>query len=260
MRRTSVRIVEGLFATAMVVSCAVFTTTLQSVTVAAWDQYIGHVEQEIATGAPPLAVTGDAASLSDLNPNGTNAGEDIRGGYIHDWIGAVLIPNSRVDAVEAVLESYGSYTRVYGPGLKSAAATKTGGGARERDYDVRLVTERVEGMGVHFAFDLRSHVTFRKADGEARVDSRSYQIRESNRGKAPYTDLLPEGNDHGIVWRLNSYWRLRQMGTSVYAECRVISLSRKPLPGTRDLVKSRARESLETTLMQTRAAVAKAGG
>ena len=59
---------------------------------------------------------------------------------------------------------------------------------------------------------------FRSTGGEATVDTRSYQIRESNRGKAPYNDLLPEGNDHGILWRLNSYWRLRQMGTSVYAE------------------------------------------
>ena len=233
---------------------AVFTTQLQSTTIAAWDKYMDRAERGMATGLPPLTVTGDTATLNDLNPNGTNGGDDIRSGYIHDWIGALLVPNTSVSAVEAVLENYGSYAKIYGAALKSASASKTGNDAAGRSYDVRLVTERVEGIGIHFAFDLRNRVIFRDAGGDATVDSRSYLIRESNSGKAPYTDLLPVGNDHGILWRLNSYWRLRPAGSGVYAELRVISLSRKPLPGTRDLVKSRARESLEDTLVKTRGA------
>jgi hypothetical protein len=114
------------------------------------------------------------------------------------------------------------------------------------------VSEQVEGFGVHFAFNIRSHVTFRNAGNEARVESRSYLIRESDSGKAPFLDLLPEGNDHGIAWRLNSYWRLRQTGDAVYAEFQVISLSRKPLFGMRDQVKNRARNSLRDTLIETR--------
>ena len=43
-----------------------------------------------------------------------------------------------------------------------------------------------------------------------------------------------------------------QVGASVYAECQVISLSRKPLIGMRDVVQSRASNSLTATLRQTR--------
>ncbi len=258
--RTLIRMKTGLLAATLAAQCAVFTTTLQSGTVAAWEKYIERAERGIASELPPMTVTGDAATLTDLNPGGTNAGDEIRNGYIHDWIGVVLVPNTSVAAVEAVLENYGSYGRIYGPALKFASASKTTDDAVGRSYDVKLVTERVEGIGIHFAFDLRNHVIFRNAGGDARIDSRSYLIRESNSGKAPYADLLPEGNDHGILWRLNSYWRLRQGGPSVYAELRVISLSRKPLPGMRDLVKSRARESLEDTLLKTRnAALSKPG-
>ena len=261
VKTLAIRIGVSLAGAALVASCAVFTTTLQSGTVAAWDKYIARGECGIAAGSAPLKINGDAATLRDLNPSGTNAGEDIRGGYIHDWVGAVLIPDTSVDAVEAVLEDYSSYPHKYAPELKIASASKMAGDAEGRDYDVRMVTERAEGIGLHFAFDLRSRVSFRNLGAEARIDSRSYLIRESNSGKPPYTDLLREGNDHGILWRLNSYWRLRQMGSSVYAELRVISLSRKPLAGTRDLVKSRARESLEFTLMKTRSAVpVRAGG
>jgi hypothetical protein len=261
VKRLPTRIGAGLLAVALGATCAVFTSTLQSGAVTAWEKYIERAERGIAAGIPPVSVSGDAATLNDLNPNGSNAGEDVRSGYVHDWIGAVLIPNTSVAAVEAVLENYGSYARIYAPDLKLASATKTADDAAGRTYDVRMITERVEGIGLHFAFDLRNRVSFRSVGGDTRIDSRSYSIRESNKGKAPYTDLLPEGSDHGILWRLNSYWRLRQTGSSVYAELRVISLSRKPLAGTRDLVKNRARESLEHTLVKTRSGtVSNTGG
>ena len=234
--------------------CAVFTSKLQSNTIAVWNNYVDRAERTAAT-LPLLHVSRDAPVLTDLNPNGDNAGEDIPNGYIHHWIGAVRIPNAAVSSVQAILEDYENYTSIYGPHIKSASATRVTEDAWLRQYDVRLVSERVEGLGVRFAFDIRSRVDFRTVNGEARIDSRSYSIRESNSGKAPYQDLLPEGSDHGIIWRLNAYWRLRQTGTSVYAECQVISLSRKPLRGMHELVKSRARDSLEATLQQTLARV-----
>lgn len=221
---------------------AVITTTLQPQTVAAWDRYISAFEH--AASRPLLDVKGDKPALMDLNVNG-----EIADGYIHHWIGAELIPNATVARVERVLEDYDHYTQVYAPDLKLAAARKTG----PRTYDVRLITERIEPINLHFAFDMHSRVDFRRVEKDALVESRSYQIRESNSSHAPYTDLLPEGNDHGILWRLNSYWRLRQAGTAVYAECQAISLSRRPLFGTLGQVKNRAKDSLSFTLRQTKA-------
>jgi hypothetical protein len=227
------------------VNAAVITTTLQSQTVAAWDTYVAGFERGPARG--PIPAKGDKPTLIDLNVNG-----DIPDGFIHHWIGAELIPNTKVAALERVLEDYDHYPQIYSPDLKQAAAKRIG----PRSYDVRLITERIEGL-LHFAFDIRSKVEYRKGKDESSIESRSYLIRESDRGHAPYTDLMPEGSDHGILWRLNSYWRLRQEGTSVYAECQVISLSRKPLFGTFAQVKNRARESLAFTLRRTREA---AGG
>jgi putative flippase GtrA len=221
---------------------AVITTTLQPQTVAAWDRYISAFE--LGTFRPILEPKGDKPTLMDLNANG-----DVADGFIHHWIGAELIPNSTVSTVEKVLEDYDHYTRIYAPELKLAEARKAG----PRRYDVRLIMERTEGL-LHFAFDIHSQVEFRKTKTESLIESRSYQIRESNSGHAPYTDLLPVGSDHGILWRLNSYWRLQQSGTSVYAEFQAISLSRKPLFGTTGQIKNRARESLAFTLRKTKEA------
>src|SRR5712691_10521223 len=229
--------------------CAVFTTKLQPDTVAAWEEYVERFERAGVAGRPMLDVSKESPVLMDLNPNGGNASEDVPNGYIHHWIGAIRIANATVADVQGVLEDYEHYSQTYSPDLRLASASRVS----EKQYDVRLVTERVEGLGIHFAFDIRSRVVFHHAmDDYALIDSRSYSIRESDSGRAPYTDLRPEGQDHGILWRLNSYWRLRQSGASVYAECQVISLSRKPLFGMNRQVKGRAKDSLETTLRQTR--------
>lgn len=219
----------------MVGRSAAFTTKLQPETIQAWDKYVEQAEHHPPAGPEP----GDDATLVDLNPDGV-----VRSGYIHHWIGAIQIPNTTVAGVQAVLEDYDRYPQVYAPDVKLASASKTAANA----YDVRLVTERSEGIGLRFAFDIRARVNFH----DSAVDSRSYSIRESDAGKAPYTDLLPEGNDHGILWRLNSYWRFHQIGNSVTATLEVISLSRKPLIGMGALVKTRARDSVAATLRQTK--------
>lgn len=243
------RFAAGLVA--VCASAAVLTTKLQDNTVAAWNTYIERTERSM-TARPMLDLRGEAARLVDLNPNGDSDGEDVRNGYIHNWIGAVNIPNATVASVRAVLEDYAEYPHIYAPRLKLASAARTGDTSAGRIYDVTLVSEQIEGIGIHFAFNIRSKVTFRTVGNETLIESRSYLIRESDSGKAPYLDLLPEGNDHGIVWRLNSYWRLRQAADAVHAECQAISLSRKPLFGMKDQVKSRARNSLQATLLQTR--------
>lgn len=233
-------------------SAAVLTTRLQDNTVTAWNTYIQRAENSMTEGRPLLDLSGEAPTLIDLNPNGDNAGDDVPGGYIHNWIGAVRIRNATPASVRAVLEDYANYPHIYAPRVKLTSATKGEDTPSGRLYDVTLVSEQNEGLGIHFAFNIRSRVNFRTLGQETRIESRSYSIHEGDSGKAPYRDLLPEGNDHGIVWRLNSYWRLRQAGDAVYAELQVISLSRKPLFGMRDQVKTRARNSVQATLVETR--------
>ena len=68
---------------------------------------------------------------------------------------------------------------------------------------------------------------------------------------------LPEGNDHGYLWRLNSYWRYQQVPEGVIVELESLSLSRDiPFvfkPFVRPLVDRVARESIRRTLESLRA-------
>lgn len=232
-------------------SCGILTVKLQDHTLASWDQYVDRFERSEYEARPLLDATSDRPVLVNLNPAGKNGGEDVPGGYIHHWIGAIRIMDTQLASVVRVLEDYSRYPQIYSPEVKAASASRNPAATGWR-YDARLLTEQVEKLGLHFAFDMRCHVSAREAGGFTLIESRTYRIRESASGRPPYTDLLPEGRDHGIVWRLNVYWRLRQMGPAVYAECQAISLSRKPLIGMRDLIQSRARESLSSTLRHTR--------
>lgn len=250
------RVAACAFATALLLHpvaapSAVFTTRLEPAAVAAWEKYVTHAERASAVDRPLMEVADERPSLMDLNPAGANDDVDVPGGYIHHWIGAIRIPNALVSTVQSVLEDYQHYPQVYEPDVRLSSATVVSGSAEGKVYDLRFVTERSENLGLRFAFDVRSHVSFRSVDRDTLIDSRSYSIRESKSAKPPYADLMPEGEDHGVLWRLNSYWRLRQTGSSVYAELRVISLSRKPWLGLHDRIKVKARDSLATTLRQT---------
>lgn len=251
VKRMTMLLLVSMLVTAPL-TAAVFTTKLQNNTVAAWKEYVAEREPGIA-GRAMLDVHGEKPLLVDLNPNGDNHGKQVPSGYVHHWIAAMLVPNTTVEAVRGVLEDYPHYPQIYAPEVKIASASRLDGETGDDSYDVRLVTEKVDVLGLHFAHDIRSRVEYRRVGEYTTIVSRSYSIRESNSGRAPYKDLLPEGNDHGILWRLNSYWRLRQVGTSVYIECQVISLSRRPPLGAGDTVKSRAKNSLQATMVKTRA-------
>jgi hypothetical protein len=70
---------------------------------------------------------------------------------------------------------------------------------------------------------------------------------------------LPPGQDHGFLWRLNSYWRFEERDGGVYVECEAISLTRNVPLGlgwlVNPIIRSLPRESLANTLWATREAV-----
>ena len=91
-----------------------------------------------------------------------------------------------------------------------------------------------------------------------RWQSRSYSTKIAevkNPGEADEREL-PPGNDHGFLWRLDSYWRYEQRDGGVYVECEAISLTRNVPTGLGwlidPIIRDLPRESLAGTLRATR--------
>ncbi len=175
----------GTFALLHLIATPAAAADLRSDTLAAWNRYIDSVEQA-------LPAHENDAPLSE--PAGRAL--PVPGGTIHEWRGSIVASHTTVGALidaltnpgtpppqEDVLESrvldrHGDAIRVYLKLSRSAIVTVT----YDTDHDVRFI-RRSQTLAI----------------------SRSVATRIVEVG----------GEDHGFLWRLNSYWRYRQVGDSV---------------------------------------------
>jgi hypothetical protein len=91
--------------------------------------------------------------------------------------------------------------------------------------------------------------------------SRSTQIEEIDSPGTPHERALGPGEEHGFLWRMNTYWSYAERDGGLYIQIESVSLSRSIPTGLRWLigpfVESVPRESLEFTLRATSDALRK---
>jgi hypothetical protein len=105
--------------------------------------------------------------------------------------------------------------------------------------------------------DTEHEVRYQRLDS-MRAASRSISTRVQeveNAGTSNEHDL-PEGEDNGYLWRINSYWRFLERDGGVYVQCESVSLTRDIPVGlgwlAAPFVESIPRESLSFMLIATR--------
>jgi hypothetical protein len=175
-------------------------------------------------------------------------------GLIHDWVGAVFIPNTRMENVLALVRDYDRHAATYRPEVISSRILRHSGD----DYLVAM--RLLKRKGITVVLDTEHEIHYQRLSAHVwQSRSRAVRIAEvENPGSATERNL-PPGRDHGFLWRLNSYWRFHEADGGVYVECEAISLSRAVPPGLNwlldPIVRKLPRESLMNTLRETRAAL-----
>ena len=116
---------------------------------------------------------------------------------------------------------------------------------------------------VTVTLDADYQLVFGELDGKHQFSSsRSIDIREIKDAGQPSEARVSPEEEHGFLWRMNSYWRYEQTEGGVIVYCESVSLSRDIPRGLGWLigpVTSRMpRESLRSTLEATREAVGNA--
>lgn len=179
---------------------------------------------------------------------------NIPDGMIQDWIGGVYIPGATLSQTLALVQDYDNHERYYAPEVINSRLIERNGD-RFRIH-LRLLKKKVITAVLDTEHDVRYFTV-----NEHRAHSRSASTRIveiDDFGESSQREL-PPGRDHGFMWRWNSYWRFEQRDGGVYAECESISLSRDIPFGLgfliEPLIRSLPRESLHTTLENTRRAV-----
>lgn len=175
----------------------------------------------------------------------------IDGGLINHWRGTVFVPNVKLDDLLKVLQEPQTDKHKQEDVLSSRVVSRDGDSQK-----VFLRLRRTKFVTV--VYDTEYDVDYKRlAPDRALSNSISTRIVEIENPGTPRERALPEGNDHGYMWRLNSYWRYKQVDGGVLVEIESLTLSRD-LPAIigsliRPIVNSTARESMTRTLASVRA-------
>jgi len=180
---------------------------------------------------------------------------EIKDGLIHDWLGAVYIPNTSIERVVNILEDFDQHKDIYPAVSKSQTLQRKGNNVK--GY------WRLQQKGlVPVILDVQedAHYT-RLGPGEWKGQNYARDITEVDTGLFTRGRKFPLGEGHGYLWRLYGYWSLQSFNGGVLAECRTLSLSRGIPQGLAwavgPYVQKMPQDSLTSTLRETRNASAK---
>jgi hypothetical protein len=224
---------------------------------AAFNSYIGKVEMRLAgqhrTTDGYLAAE-DFARLQRseliIEQLAPASGADLPGALLHDWRGTAFVPGAKAADFERVMRDFNSYPQRYAPEVLTAKVLAQQG-------DQYQVTMRVEQKHVlTVVMDTAYDVTFGHLDPQRGYSiSRSTKIAEIDSPSMAHERALGPGEEHGFMWRLNTYWSYEERNGGLEIQIESVSLSRSIPTGLGWLigpfVESIPRESLEFTLRAT---------
>ncbi|TDI40779.1 MAG: hypothetical protein E2P02_16210 [Acidobacteria bacterium] len=240
---------------------------LHADTLTAWGSYVERTEARIATelesgegfliqDSLPAAQSLEAkralrsgevytAKLETKDARGRSI--DIPKGMVHHWMGSVFIPGAELDVLLAWLQNYDDHHRYFDEVESSRLVAREGD-----DFRIFLRFRRKKVVTVHYNTD---HFVRYARHGAGRASSASYatRIAEIEDAGTAREKEKPIGDDHGFLWRLNSYWRFEEAWGGIIVELESVSLSRGVPAALRWLVggylDSIPRESLAATLV-----------
>lgn len=180
----------------------------------------------------------------------------IPGGIIHDWTAITFIPGVTLQQTLATLQDYDRDTDYYRPTVIRAKLLSHAGNS----YRVYLRLKETHVLTV--VLDTEYEIQYLVLDEtHAASISHSTAITEIESPGSPQERPLSPKDNHGFLWRLNSYWRFYEADGGVYIQCNAISLTRDVPAGLGWLagpfIENVPRESLDFTLTATRQALLK---
>ncbi len=175
-------------------------------------------------------------------------GRSVSSGLVHDWVGDIYLKGQKVEAVRDFLLDTPRHPAVFAD-VKEAAVL-----SREGEHSVtrlRLVKKKV----LTVVLDVEYQNEWRALPGGRwTMSARSRKVSEIDGGQA-----LPPDTGHGFLWRMNTFWLLRQDDGGVWVELRSVTLSRDTPRGLgwiiRPIIRNFPAEAILGTLEGTQKAL-----
>jgi hypothetical protein len=189
--------------------------------------------------------------LESLTERNTPSAPDAT---IHHWRGTALVTGAHAADFDRLLRDLPAYPRHFAPEVLRAALLTSAGDHMEATLRVRQ--HHVLTITLDTAYD----ITFSPpTPHRGWSQSRSTRIAEIANSNTPAEHPLSPADEHGFLYRLNTYWTWEERPEGLYLQIESVSLSRAIPPGLgwalRPYTDSVPRDSLTFTLTAARNAL-----
>src|SRR5271157_1144476 len=262
-------LVGVMYASFLIAPAASIGAELKDETLKTWDAYIQTVNSQMDgrlqgpflwVDEDPDRVTSVRAGKIVVSPVGKKVPKPVPSGLIHDWMGAVFIPDVRLGDVLSAVRDYGHYNEFYKPTVVDAKPLGTEGSCDK--YSMRVVNKETVA---ETALDTEYQACYLQLD-ELRWygTAHSTRVQEIRHYGRPDEQELPPNQGTGYIWRLYSLARFEERDGGVYIELEAIALSRDVPVALRwvvdPIVRRVSRNTLLISLQQMEEAVRSTAG
>jgi hypothetical protein len=174
-------------------------------------------------------------------------GGEFSGALLHHWRGTAFAPGAKAADFERLMRDFNAYPQHFAPQVIQARVLAQSGDRVQAWMRVR------QHHVITVVMDTTYDVSFGQLDVQHGYSlSRSTRIDEMDGVGTSHEHALGPKDEHGFLWRLNTYWSYEERDGGLYLQIEAISLTRVIPIGLswaiRPYVESIPRESMEFTL------------
>ena len=238
---------------------------LDSKTLQAFEAYVARFEKQ---AVEPYAASGklwmDAASCCTRNggfPESKPAVEarenaDVENGSIHHYSGVLHVPHGTIDDMRRIMEDYPNYPRYFKPDVVKGSGNPEADSTQADEHFLSHLSLSETTLWVTVQYDCIYDTHYKRLDpNHWQSKSTSASVKELRDAKNPAGGYFPEGDDHGFVWRTNTYWFARQTRDGIDLELESVTLSRPNPTGFGWYGGKRSHDAVDKMLRDTKAAI-----
>ncbi len=185
--------------------------------------------------------------VEQLTPAG---GAALPGAMLHHWRGTAFAAGATAADFERLMKGFNDYPQYFSPQVLQARVLT------QKDDRLQAMMRVRQRHVITVVMDTTYDVTFGRLDERHGYSiSRSTRIAEIDSPGTRRERELRSDEEHGFLWRLNTYWSYEERDGGLYLQIESISLTRSIPRGlgwvVQPFVESVPRESLEFTLRST---------